>query len=138
MVSQSQTLLRGSHPDPRGNRTQRWRCLPHLEAMEDRTLLATSPIRIGSLGDSLTDEYQFYPPDRTAAQNWVEILSTLLPSQVSFGAFSTTSRGETRNQGYAQDWARSGATAVGLDVSGAGTTFANQYDGGDPAGRLGC
>ncbi len=105
--------------------------------MEERTLLATGPIRIGSLGDSLTDEYQFYAPYRTAAQNWPEILSALRPTQVSFGAFSTTTRGETRNQGYAQDWARSGATAIGDDVVGAGTTFANQYNGGDPAGAPG-
>jgi hypothetical protein len=105
--------------------------------MEERTLLSAAPIRIGSLGDSLTDEYQFYAPDRTAAQNWVEILSALRPSQLTFGAFSTTTRGETRNQGYAQDWARSGATAVGTDVSGAGTTLVNQYNGGDPAGAPG-
>jgi hypothetical protein len=108
-----------------------------VERMEERTLLSATPIRIGSLGDSITDEYQFYAPYRTAAQNWVEILSALRPAQVTFGASSTTSRGETRNQGYAQDWARSGATAVGTDVAGAGTTLVNQYDGGDPSGARG-
>ena len=46
-----------------------------VEHMEERTLLSTSPIRIGSLGDSLTDEYAFYAPYRPAAQNWVQILS---------------------------------------------------------------
>ena len=65
-------------------------------------------------------------------------LSALRPSQVSFGDFSTTMRGETRNQGYAQDWVRSGATATGDDIVGAGTTFINQYNGGDPAGALVC
>ncbi len=30
---------------------------------------------IGVLGDSYSDEYQFYPPDRSTAQNWVEILA---------------------------------------------------------------
>ena len=109
-----------------------------VEQMEARTLLSAAPIRIGSIGDSITDEYQFYAPYRPAAQNWVEILSGLRGpqsgNQVSFGAFSTTTaRGETRNNGFAQDWAHSGATAVGTDVAGAGTTFVNQYDGGYPA-----
>jgi hypothetical protein len=97
--------------------------------MEERTLLSQAPIRIGSLGDSVSDEYQFYAPYRTAAANWVEILSALRPTQVTFGAFSTTTRGETRNQGYAQDWARSGASAVGPDVVGAHTTLIDQYNG---------
>jgi phospholipase/lecithinase/hemolysin len=89
-----------------------------FDALEGRTMLSGAPLKIASLGDSLTDEYEFYPPDRTAAQNWVQILSTLrggqngTPDQVDFGAFSSTSRGETRNQGYAQNWARSGATAT--------------------------
>jgi len=80
-------------------------------------MLTATPLKIASLGDSLTDEYALYPPDRTAAQNWVQTLVSLRggqngnPDQVDFGAFSSTSRGETRNQGYAQDWARSGATS---------------------------
>jgi GDSL-like Lipase/Acylhydrolase len=99
--------------------------------MEERTLLSAAPIGIGSLGDSLTDEYQFYAPYRPAARNWVDILSALRSNQVTFGAYTTTlARGETRNDGYAQDWARSGATAVGDDVVGAMTTLINQYDGG--------
>ena len=113
------------------------RAFLEFEQMEERTLLAASPIRIGSLGDSLTDEYQFYAPDRTAAQNWVEILSSLRSSQVTFGDFSTTTRGETRNQGYAQNWARSGATATGVDVAGAGTTFLEQYNGNSSTGAPG-
>jgi lysophospholipase L1-like esterase len=115
----------------------RRRLVLELEQMEKRTLLSVGPIRIGSLGDSLTDEYQFYAPDRPTAANWVEILSALRPTQVTFGAFSTTTRGETRNQGYAQNWARSGATAVGDDVAGAHTKFVNQYHGGDPPGAPG-
>jgi lysophospholipase L1-like esterase len=91
---------------------------PGFDALEARTMLTGAPLKIASLGDSLTDEYEFYPPNRTAAQNWVEILSNLrggengFPGQVDFGAFSSTSRGETRNQGYAQNWARSGATSA--------------------------
>ena len=108
---------------------------PGLEPCEPRTLLST--LRIGSLGDSLTDEYQFYGPDRTAARNWVQILGTTRADQVDFGTFTTTDRGETRNQGYAQNWARSGAQAVGPDVSGANTYFTQQYQGGFTPGSPG-
>jgi hypothetical protein len=102
--------------------------------MEERTMLS---ITIAALGDSLSDEYQFYAPYLTAAQNWPEILSSLRPSQVSLGAFSTAGQGQTRNQGYAQDWAFFGATAGGTDNVGAGTTFAEQYDGGFQPGLPG-
>ena len=30
---------------------------------------------VGVLGDSYSDEYRFYPPDRSTSQNWVEILA---------------------------------------------------------------
>jgi hypothetical protein len=115
------------------------RLLPSLEACEARALMAASPLRIASLGDSITDEYVFYGPDRTAARNWPMILSALRPAEVDFGAFSTTTRGETRNQGYAQNWARSGAQATPgqPDVAGAGTTFVEQYQGGFTPGTPG-
>ena len=32
------------------------------------------PVGIGVLGDSYSDEYEFYPPDRPTARSWVEIL----------------------------------------------------------------
>src|SRR3954471_23296539 len=67
------------------------------------------PGPIGVLGDSYSDEYQFYPPDRATARNWVEILSEL--RGLDFGPFSTSSRGEPRNQGVAYNWARSDATS---------------------------
>ena len=108
---------------------------PSLERCEARTLLST--LRIGSLGDSLTDEYEFYGPDRTAARNWVQILGTTRSAEVDFGAFTTMDRGETRNQGYAQNWARSGAQAQGPDVSGANTFFTQQYLGGFEPGSPG-
>lgn len=100
-----------------------------FDALEQRTLLT---INIAALGDSLTDEYQFYAPYRTAAENWPEIISTLRPTQVSLGAFSATGagRGQTRNQGYAEDWALQGARAQGNDLVGYGATFANEYEGG--------
>lgn len=104
------------------------------DAMEARTMLS---ITIAALGDSLTDEYEFYAPYETAAENWPEILSNLRSSQVSLGAFTTSSQGQTRNQGYAQDWAFNGAQAEGDDLDGDGTTFANQYAGGSSPGAPG-
>jgi hypothetical protein len=89
-------------------------------------------ITIAALGDSLTDEYQFYAPYRTAAVNWPDILSMLRPTQVDMGAYSATGagRGQTRNQGYAEDWALQGARAQGNDLLGYMATFANEYNGG--------
>ena len=66
-------------------------------------------VTVGALGDSYTDEYQFYPTARTHARNWVEQLATA--QKASFGAFSRSSRGEPRDQGYAYNWARSDATS---------------------------
>ena len=109
------------------------------------------PILVASLGDSLTDEYTFNGPATLAAQsaadtvtnypanittlnqgsarNWVSGLAALRGGQVSFGQFGTANRGGTRLQGFSQDWARSGAAAVGTDLMGGGTTFASQYSG---------
>ncbi len=67
-----------------------------------------SGVTIGVLGDSYSDEYRFYPPDQSHARNWVEILADT--GRASFGPYSTRSRGEPRDQGFATDWARSGAT----------------------------
>jgi hypothetical protein len=108
-------------------RANRWRL--SFDSLEERTMLS---ITIAALGDSVTDEYQFYAPYRTAAANWPEIISTLRPTQVDFGAFSATGagRGQTRNQGYAQDWALQGARAQGNDIVGYGATFVNEYEGG--------
>ena len=67
---------------------------------------------IGVLGDSYSDEYQFYPPHRSTARNWVEILAET--RGLNFGRFSPRSRGEPRNQGYEYNWARSDATTDDL------------------------
>jgi hypothetical protein len=72
----------------------------------------------GAMGDSYADEYQFYPPDRTTARNFVEILATL--RSLDFGSFTTTSRGDPRNAGYEYDWALDGATTAGLAVQANG------------------
>jgi len=81
---------------------------PHVQPQ-----LAQPPSRsVGALGDSFTDEYEFYPPDRSRARNWVEILSAT--HRLNFGRFSTISRGEPRDQGFAFNWARSDATSSDL------------------------
>jgi phospholipase/lecithinase/hemolysin len=136
---------------------------PALEPMECRALLSTQPLIIATLGDSLTDEYQFYgaatpppqsypalladesttlPPEiyltgRDAARNWVEEVGATLSSQLSLGDFTTSSRGMTRNQGYEENWAENGTTASGPDVSGTATTFAEEYKGIPPEFSLG-
>ena len=84
---------------------------------------------VGVLGDSYSDEYQFYAPHRNAARNWVEILAKC--RGVDFGEFGTETRGEPRNQGYAYNWARSGATAASMIASGQHTGLAEQVARGD-------
>ena len=71
---------------------------------------AGEPTGIGILGDSYSDEYQFYGPDRSTSRNWAEILSAM--RGLDFGRFTDTSRGEPRNQGFAFNWARSDATTA--------------------------
>ena len=95
-----------------------------VEAMEDRVVLShglaptvsialvpTVPkhLKLGALGDSFTDEYRFYTPDRSQARNWVEILAAT--RRINFGRFSPFPRSEPRNAGFANNWARSGATS---------------------------
>lgn len=85
-------------------------------------------VGVGALGDSYADEYQFYPPDRSTARNFVEILAAL--RGVDFGPFTTASRGEPRNQGFAFDWARSGASSSDMISAGQATGLAAQVAAG--------
>ena len=122
---------------------------PTVEAVEPRTLMATGgPLIVATLGDSLTDEYSFYGPlpvsssasmiplpaniytiGRNSARNWDLNLAATRSTEVSFGAYTTADQGETRDQGFAQNWARSGATAAGFNIGGSGTTFPQEYLG---------
>src|SRR3954465_13189907 len=79
---------------------------------------------IGVLGDSYSDEYQFYTPHRSTARHWVEILATT--RGFDLGRFSTESRGEPRNQGYEYNWARSDATTEDMIAEGQHTGLAAQ------------
>lgn len=91
--------------------------------------VAAPPLGIGVLGDSYCDEYQFYPPDRSTARNWVEILAAT--RSLNFGRFTTDSRGEPRNQGYEYNWARSDATTDDLIRTGQHTGLAAQVARGE-------
>jgi hypothetical protein len=84
---------------------------------------------IGVIGDSYSDEYQFYAPDRSTARNWVEILAA--NRKLDFGPFSIAPRGEPRNQGYAYNWARSDATTETMIAAGQHTGLAAQVANGD-------
>jgi lysophospholipase L1-like esterase len=79
---------------------------------------------VGVLGDSYSDEYQFYPPDRSVARNWVEVLAQV--RGVDFGPISLGSRGAPRLQGYAYNWARSDATTDDMIAEGQHTGLARQ------------
>ena len=86
---------------------------------------------IGVLGDSYSDEYQFYSPDRMTGRNWVEILAAT--RGLNFGPFSTVSRGEPRGQGHEFNWARSDATTDDLINEGQHTGLAAQVASGQVA-----
>jgi phospholipase/lecithinase/hemolysin len=86
---------------------------------------------IGVLGDSYSDEYQFYAPDRMTGRNWVEILAAT--RGLNFGPFSTVSRGQPRNQGYEFNWAQSDATTEDLLAAGQHTGLAAQVAAGKVA-----
>jgi hypothetical protein len=73
---------------------------------------AAPAITMGAVGDSLTDPYQGYQPDRSLARNWVEQLAS--GRHVSFGSFSRNVHGQSGHPGYANDWATSGATSSDL------------------------
>jgi len=90
---------------------------------------AGSPGGIGVLGDSYSDEYQFYPPDRPTARNWVEILARA--RGLNFGPFTTASRAEPRNQGFAFNWARSDAETEDLIRTGQHIGLAEQVARGE-------
>lgn len=84
---------------------------------------------IGVIGDSYSDEYEFYPPERSAARNWVEILAAT--RGLDFGPFSVEDRGEPRKAGYAYNWARSWATTDSMLADGQHTGLAEQVARGD-------
>src|SRR3954470_20354200 len=104
-----------------------------FERLESRRLFAAAEpiVGIGVIGDSLADEYQFYPPDRSTARNFVEQL--VGDRQLNFGPFDADAavRGEPRNAGYAFNWAKDGATTSDIIAQGQHTGLAAQVVAGD-------
>jgi hypothetical protein len=90
--------------------------------------LAGYPHGIGVIGDSYSDEYQFYPPDRATARNWIEILVKV--RGLNFGDFTVKRREEPRNQGFEFNWSRSDADTGGMLRSGQHSGVAKQVAGG--------
>lgn len=84
---------------------------------------------IGVIGDSYSDEYQFYPPNRSRARNWIEILAAT--RRLDFGPFSLEDRGTPRQQGYAYNWAQSWATTDDMIREGQHLGLAAQVARGD-------
>jgi phospholipase/lecithinase/hemolysin len=103
-----------------------------VEPLEPRRLFAAAEpvVGIGVIGDSLADEYQFYPPDRPHARNFVEQLAE--DRALNFGMFELLGgdRGEPRNAGYAFNWARDGATTSDVISQGQHTGLAGQISAG--------
>jgi lysophospholipase L1-like esterase len=104
-----------------------------VEPLEPRRLFAaaTPVVGIGVVGDSFADEYQFYPPDRSTARNFVEQLAE--DRGLNFGAFEAdgSTRGEPRNAGYAFNWASNGATSSDVISQGQHTGLATQVAAGE-------
>jgi phospholipase/lecithinase/hemolysin len=71
---------------------------------------------VGVIGDSISDEYRFYAPDRAAARNWVEILAAT--REVPFGDPVITTPGTARDRRFAYNWSRSCATTTSLIAQG--------------------
>jgi hypothetical protein len=71
---------------------------------------------IGVLGDSYSDEYCFYAPDRSTAQNWVEQLAD--DTNASFGKFCKNDPPGPRNAGFSYNWAVSGDTSSQMVADG--------------------
>jgi hypothetical protein len=85
------------------------------EPIEPRRLLAANIDvlhGIGVLGDSYSDEYQFYPPDRTTSRNYVEALAK--DRGLNFGDFTASDRGDSRHQGFSFNWANDGDTTTDM------------------------
>lgn len=82
-------------------------CRAIVEPLEERRLLSHAGIAV--IGDSDSDEYQFHPPHRSTALNYVQLLAE--SRDVNFGSFTTRPRGTPRGPGYSFNWARGGDTS---------------------------
>ena len=90
---------------------------------------AVEALGVGAIGDSYTDEYRFYPPDRSTALSWVEILAEA--TGLDFGPFEPADLGTPRHRGYARNWARSAATSDDAVAEGQHLGLARQIADGE-------
>jgi phospholipase/lecithinase/hemolysin len=85
---------------------------------------------IAIIGDSISDEYRFYAPDRAAARNWVEILAAT--RGLPFGDPPVIPGRVNRDRRFAYNWSQSGATTTSLMSQGQHTGLAAQVIDGAP------
>lgn len=83
---------------------------------------------VGIVGDSLSDEYRFFAPDRVTARNWVEILAST--RGFHFGDRTDTGRRGAEDRRFAYNWSQSGATTTSLLARGQHTGLAAQVTEG--------
>jgi lysophospholipase L1-like esterase len=86
-----------------------------------------APIKLGAMGDSLTDEY-WDSGTATYATNWAELVVNFRavnmgPTAAQAG---TNTWGSPRNAGFKYNWALSGATTASLLTEGQHTGLSNQ------------
>lgn len=103
-----------------------------IQRLESRCLLSAGGNSfvdgVAVMGDSYSDEYQFYAPDRSTAHNWVEQLSD--DAHVNFGAFSNIDPDGSQNAGFEFNWAVSGATSGDMIAGGQHLGVAQQVASG--------
>ena len=83
---------------------------------------------VGVIGDSISDEYRFYAPDRVMARNWVEVLTAT--RGLDFGSPSAGLVGGARVRRFAYNWSQSSATTSSLMAQGQHTGLAAQAASG--------
>jgi lysophospholipase L1-like esterase len=99
-----------------------------VEVLESRRLLSHAPDGVGVLGDSYSDEYRFYAPDRSTARNFVEQLAD--DAHLDFGRLTTVDRSAPRNAGFAYNWAQSADTSSDMLADGQLSGLAAQVAAG--------
>jgi hypothetical protein len=91
--------------------------------MEDRMMLDGVPLKLGVMGDSLSDEYEF--SGLAYAENWVDQLAA--SGNVDFGPVGFY--GLPRFQAYEYNWALWGSTSATLLANGQASGLAAQIPG---------
>lgn len=67
-------------------------------------------LSVGVIGDSFSDEYLLYPPHRSHARNWAELLHGL--RRVDFGPFGAKRREAPQSKGFLYNLAKDGLSAA--------------------------